>query len=207
MNSDYETRFGLIRHGQTVWNRERRIQGQMDSPLSADGRRMARMWGEQLAARSWNRILLSDLGRALETGQLMNETLQLTYCQDPRLREQDWGTWTGRTLADLFSLQSQEVREQEARGWDFRPPGGESRTEVLARAQKALICAQRMWPGEDILVISHEGVIKSLLYALCKREFLPAEPKLINGYQLHLLAVDGNSLRLEEVNALKLWKP
>lgn len=202
-----QNRFGLIRHGQTLWNAEKRIQGQRNSPLSEGGREMARTWGAQLATRPWDRMLMSDLGRAQETGQLMNATLQLPLCNDVRLREQEWGDWSGWRLPDLRIRQQQALQQQEERGWDFRPPGGESRTEVLARCEDALLSAHRRWPGENILVVCHEGIIKCLLYSLCKRKFLLSEPKLIKGYQLHLLQARENSLLLEEANALQLWTP
>ena len=63
------TRFGLIRHAQTVWNREKKVQGHRDSPLTADGERQASSWGLILSQFSWDRILASDTGRALTTGE------------------------------------------------------------------------------------------------------------------------------------------
>jgi len=204
LNPEPKTRFGLIRHGQTRWNAEKRIQGQHNSPLTEQGRKMALSWGKQLAAMGWNRILMSDLGRVQETGQLVNATLALPMFNDSRLREQDWGEWSGWTFPELFARRGQEVRQQEASGWKFRPPGGESRIEVLDRAQEALLAAHHRWPGENILVICHEGIIKCLLYSLSKRRFLPSEPKLIKGYQLHLLRAEADKLLLEQANALPL---
>jgi probable phosphoglycerate mutase len=199
------TRFGLIRHGQTLWNAEKRIQGRDNSPLSACGREMARTWGRQLAVLPWERMLMSDLGRVQETGQLVNATLHLPVFNDSRLREQDWGEWSGWTFPDLFTQQLEEVRRQEQRGWEFTPPGGESRQEVLYRSCEALLDAHKSWPGENIIVVCHEGIIKSLLYSLHKRKFLPSEPKLLKkGYQLHLLQACCDEILLEQVNALEL---
>jgi len=198
------TRFGLIRHGQTLWNAEKRIQGRADSPLSASGRDMARSWGKQLSVFSWNRMLMSDLGRVQETGYLVNASLGLPMFNDSRLREQDWGEWSGWTFPDLFARQLAAVQQQEQRGWEFTPPGGESRTEVLRRSEEALLDAHRRWSGENILVVCHEGIIKCLLYSLYKRKFLPSEPQLIKGYQLHLIQVCGDEVLLEEANVLEL---
>lgn len=165
---------------------------------------MAQIWGEQLEARPWDRLLMSDLGRVQETGQLVNATLGLPMFNDSRLREQDWGEWSGWTFPDLFSRQQEDVQQQEQRGWEFTPPGGESRSEVLQRSEEALLDAHNRWPGENILVVCHEGIIKCLLYSLHKRKFLPSEPKLIRGYQLHLLQVRADKLLLEKTNALEL---
>lgn len=147
---------------------------------------------------------MSDLGRVQETGQLVNATLGLPMFNDSRLREQDWGEWSGWTFPDLFARQLEAVQLQEQRGWKFTPPGGESRAEVLRRSEEALLDAHKRWPGENILVVCHEGIIKCLLYSLHKRKFLPSEPKLIRGYQLHLLQVRGHEILLEEANALEL---
>ena len=181
------TRFGLIRHALTVWNEKKCIQGHQNSPLSTTGRKMAAAWGNELQKFHWNRILASDLGRVQETSELINQRLQLPLHVDHLLREQNWGKWSGLSIPELFSLFKSEIAGQEAAGWEFRPPGGESRMEVLARAQQALRNATAKWPDENILIITHEGIIKSLLYHLLKRSFLPEEPEIIKAYQLHLI--------------------
>jgi probable phosphoglycerate mutase len=201
---DTPTTFGLIRHSLTLWNEEKRIQGRQDTPLSVRGKEMALAWSKELQARAWDRILASDLGRVQETVALVNRTLQLPVTEDPLLREQDWGAWSGLSFPELFAEHGAEVRQQERAGWDFRPPGGESRREVLARAESALLHAARKWPGQQILVVCHEGIIKTLLYHLLKRKFLPEEPKILTGYHLHLLEVRNNHLHLTAINVLPL---
>ncbi len=198
------TTFGLIRHSVTLWNEEKRIQGLQNSPLSETGRRMAAAWGRELHGLHWDRILASDLGRVQETVTLVNRELQLQVHDEPLLREQDWGAWSGLSFPELFARFGPEVKEQEAAGWDFRPPEGESRREVLARAENALQRAADTWPGQDILVVCHEGIIKTLLYHLLGRKFLPDEPKILTGYQLHLLQAGNGTTRLIRLNRLEL---
>jgi len=200
------TKFGLIRHSLTLWNEEKRIQGLQNSPLSEIGRRMAVAWGHELCGLHWDRILASDLGRVLETVELINQELQLPIHVDSLLREQDWGEWSGLSFPELFARFSPEVSKQEAAGWDFRPPNGESRNEVLDRALQALRNAADRWPGEVILIVCHEGIIKTLLYNLLGRKFLPEEPKILRGYQLHLLQVAENEPILIEINHLELTR-
>ena len=196
--------FGLIRHSLTLWNEEKRIQGRRNSPLSKTGRRMAEAWGRELRELHWDRILASDLGRVQETVDLVNRELDLPLHFDPLLQEQDWGEWTGLSFPELFARFGPEVRQQEAAGWDFRPPGGESRKEVLARGLTALNNAAHRWPGQQILIICHEGIIKTLLYYLLDRRFMPEEPGILEGYQLHLLQIHDNGLKLTRMNYLKL---
>ena len=198
------TTFGLIRHALTLWNEEKRIQGLQDTPLSARGREMAEAWAGELQGLPWDRILASDLGRVRETTAIINRVLELPVQFEPLLREQDWGRWSGLSFPELFALHGDEVREQEQAGWEFRPPDGESRTEVLARATEALSSAAARRPGQMILVVCHEGIIKSLLYHLLGRRFLPGEPKILSGYHLHLLRMRPRGLHLQGLNYLSL---
>ena len=205
MTDPFETtRFGLVRHAQTIWNREKKIQGQSDSPLTPDGKNQALHWGRLLPQVSWNRILASDIGRAMETAKIINQALNLSLQMDSGLREQDWGQWTGKTISQLKTDSPRELEEQVRAGWDFCPPGGEGRRSVLDRSRQTLRDAAEKWPGDDILVVTHEGVVKSVIYHLCGRKYLPGEPAIIKPYQLHWLVFDRKRLRLEKLNALAM---
>jgi broad specificity phosphatase PhoE len=198
------TRFGLIRHAETIWNRQKRIQGQSDSALTAKGKKDADHWGRQLSRYAWNCILVSDTGRAVETAAIINHHLQVPFNTDPRLREQDWGHWAGEAVARIESEELIKLDETERTGWQFRPPGGEDRFTVWARSQSALLDAAKRWPGETILIVSHEGVIKSLVYRLCNCGFLPGEAVLIEPRHLHWLTVSQGELHVHQLNALQL---
>lgn len=198
------TLIGLIRHAPTRWNEERRIQGQHDSPLSAAGRQAAEEWGSRLQTFEWHAILGSDLGRVVATVERINRVLRLPVRTDTRLREQDWGRWTGLTLAELKKNHKSELREQEGRGWLFTPPAGESRRQVLVRVSAALAEAHRSRPGGSILIVCHEGVIKCALYHILGRAFLPNEPRVVKPAHLHLLEQTEKGLYLYQLNALSL---
>ncbi len=200
-------RFGLMRHAQTEWNLAKRIQGRHDSPLTAAGKRQARNWGRLLKRFHWDRILSSDAGRARNTANLVNAYLKAPLEVDPRLQEQDWGAWTGYLEADIRRDYARQLTELTARGWDFCPPGGESRRAVWRRSHAALLEAAAAWPGATLLVVTHEGIIKSLCYHLSGRRFLPDEPPLIRPGHLHRLACRANrsELQIEQLNALALF--
>ena len=205
MHDQYNsTRFGLIRHAQTVWNREKKIQGHRDTPLTADGEKQASIWGQILAPFSWDRILASDVGRALATAEIINVSLKIPLTTDSRLREQDWGQWVGKTVRQIEAEAKRILDEQVNAGWDFCPPGGESRLSVLKRSQQALQVTAERFPGQNVLVVTHEGIVKSLIYHLCGRRFLPGEPAILKSYQLHRLVCDSSGLQIEAINALDL---
>ncbi len=207
IDSSTVTRFGLLRHARTLWNLEKRIQGRHDSPLSSKGEVAAREWGITLRAYPWDRILSSDAGRAVQSAELINAALQLPISFDPRLREQDWGGWTGKTIAQLGKEDPDELARQEAAGWDFRPPDGENRLQVWARGSRALTAAAERWPGQALLVVTHEGMIRCLVYRLYEREFLPTEPVLLRKDHLHWLAHANGVFRMEQVNGIALSAP
>ncbi len=198
------TRFGLVRHAETFWNRERRIQGQSGSPLTAKGKKDADNWGQQLSRFSWDCILMSDAGRAVETAARINHHLQAPIDSDPRLREQDWGQWTGQIITQIETEASNRLQPKHKAGWQFCPPGGEDRLSVWQRSHSALTEAAVRWRGDTILIVTHEGVVKSLIYHLSGRNFLPGEPALIKSYNLHWLIFSNNALRIEKINALAL---
>ena len=198
------TRFGLMRHAETLWNQERRIQGHRDSPLTDRGKKDADGWGRQLNRLRWDRIVGSDLGRAVETAAIVNYYLQVPFETDFRLREQDWGEWAAERMAEIESEALPGLDEAKRTGWQFCPPGGEDRISVWQRSHRALMAAARRWPGETILIVTHEGVIRSLIYRLCNRRYLPQEPALLKSRHLHWLIFDSDRLQIERINALLL---
>ncbi len=192
------TRFALLRHAETEWNREKRIQGQQDAPLTSYGRQQAKRWGLALGRYELDHMITSDLGRASLTGTLINQHLDLPRFEEPRLREQDWGRWAGLDFRNLLGVS--ELRAQEKMGWHFRPLEGESRLEVLERSRQALADAANRLEGQRVLVVTHGGVIKCLLYRLSHRAFLPEEPPLIEPYRLHWLSYDGQGFKIDRLN-------
>ncbi len=148
------TVFALVRHGETDWNRERRIQGSTDIPLNDTGREQARATGALLASRRWNAIVASPLSRAHETAQLIAGEAGLGEPElDARLAERDYGDAEGLTGA--------EIDARYPRGVDV--PGREAREAVAERAVAALHDLAARHPGEAVIVVAHGGVIRSVL--------------------------------------------
>jgi len=200
-SSKQQTVIALLRHGKTVWNEEKRIQGHENSPLSIDGALQVHQWGKFLSSVSIDRIISSDLGRVKETVAIIEKYIQNVPVEfDSTLREQFWGEWEGKTFAELHEFEGKELSRQIVAGWNFRPPGGESRVEVLQRVLPLLKGLTDRFPGENILVVSHEGIVKTVLYHLAGRAFLPNEKKLIEKRQLHLIVGENKKLTLGSLN-------
>jgi probable phosphoglycerate mutase len=195
---------GLLRHSRTVWNEKKMLQGQQDSPLSSKGQQMAIAWGKQLSSFGWDMILSSDLGRAVATAELINTSLNIPIHTNKKLREQDWGRWTGLTLEEIKKDEKRKLKQEIKKGWFFTPPGGESRKQVLNRATSAIVDCGIENPEKKILVLCHEGVIKCLIYSVLQRDFLPDEKKILAPYNLHLISVDDGAISLSKINSYQL---
>jgi len=204
MTDHPKTCFGLLRHAVTEWNQSRRIQGQSDSPLTMTGETLALRWGRLLAGKSWSRILSSDLGRARKTTELINQALNLPVTLDFRLREKDWGKWTGKTIVQLKTEFADIWAKQMPSEWDFCPPGGESFQNVWKRGMEALAAASGNWPGEEVLVVTHEGMIKSLIYHESTLSDLRKDGQCLMPYHLHRLTLLSGRLAVERLNYLNL---
>jgi probable phosphoglycerate mutase len=134
----------LVRHGETDWNADGRLQGQTDRPLSEEGRRQARRLAEALAAERVEAIYASDLSRSRETAEIVAARLGLQVVLDPGLRERDWGTWEGLT------------------------PDERERVELVAESaeqhQQRMLAALRRISGRHptgrVVVVTHGGSIR-----------------------------------------------
>lgn len=204
---DPTSTFGLLRHGQTEWNTLKKIQGSADSPLTEDGKMQTAEWGHTLQHFRWDRIICSDLGRVKETVAILNQTLQLPVTYDQRLREQCWGNWEGMTIPDIYEHYNEELTHQIGLGWEFTAPEGESRSAVRDRLFTALSEAAIKWPGQKILVVCHQGVIKSALYHLTNREFMPGEDPLLQHNKLHLISCIDGRFSTVKLNIPRLVEP
>ena len=177
----------LLRHADTAWSAEGRIQGRRDVPLSEAGR--AALAGFALPAECHGmRVVTSPLARCVETARLLGAREALC---DPRLVEMHWGEWEGRVLAELRAELGAPMRENEARGWDFRPAGGESPREVWARVRPWL--AELASAGEPTLAVTHRGVIRAMLATATGWDMRGAPPAKLDWRSVHFfrLAPDG----------------
>lgn len=147
----------LVRHGETDWNLARRIQGSTDVPLNETGRSQATATGRLLAQRHWDAIYSSPLSRARETASIIAEMIGLP---SPRPVEK----LVERAYGDAEGLADPELSTRFP--GDTPVPGRESRGAVLARVLPALVALAEAHPDETIIVVSHGGVIRSVLNAV-----------------------------------------
>lgn len=144
----------LVRHGETAWNSQRRIQGRTDIPLNDVGRGQAARTGRLLARRQWDAVVTSPLVRAFETGSIIAGELGLPEpTTDDRLVERNYGEAEGMDFEDM----------QRQFPGDTPVPGREKRSAVAARALDALMDVAHAHPEESVVVVSHGGLIRAVL--------------------------------------------
>jgi probable phosphoglycerate mutase len=154
----------LVRHGQSTWNHEHRIQGQLDPPLSEEGRRQAAQLGRRLSGRPFAGLYSSDLKRAFETSSVIGASVGIEPIPMPELREIYLGEWEGLHAEEIA------VRFPEAwTGWTTEPnwdlvSGGEGSAAFEARVEAALDVLFQRHPQGDVLVVTHGGVIQIALH-------------------------------------------
>ncbi len=146
----------LLRHGRTAWNLEGRVQGHTDIPLDEEGRKQARLTQSYLPRV--DAVYASDLRRATETAAILAEPLGLQVSVDPRLREVHYGRLEGRTWEEINRAWP-EARATIAWLQRGELPDGEAPLAALARMVAAMENVAERHPGQEVLVVSHGGVI------------------------------------------------
>ncbi len=153
------TRFCIVRHGETAWNAQRRIQGQLDIALNDTGRAQSRALAAVLAGRLFAALYASDLARARQTAQAAAETLGLEVRLSPVLRERHYGVFQGLTHDEARARHSDHYRRFECRDTHFGFDTGESLLQFQSRVMDGLSALARAHPGGDVLVVSHGGIL------------------------------------------------
>lgn len=153
------TRICLVRHGETEWNAERRIQGQIDIALNATGLRQAAAAGRWLKTAGIVALYGSDLKRAWATAQLIGEALGLVPQPVPELRERRYGVFEGLTYDEAKQRFPDGYAAFEGRNASYDFENGESLSEMFARVSGKLQMLAAAHCGESIAVVVHGGVL------------------------------------------------
>ena len=166
----------LLRHGQTDYNVAGRMQGHLDSVLTAVGHEQAAAAAPMLAALEPDRIVSSDLQRAVDTAEVVGAACGLPVKFDARLRETHLGLWQGRTVAEIDRDYPDAIATWRSDP-TWAPPGGESRVAVVARSRPVVEELDAEFADSDTvsttaLLVAHGGLIAGLVTGLLE---LPTE--------------------------------
>jgi probable phosphoglycerate mutase len=158
----------LIRHGETAWNAERRLQGHLDIALNAEGERQAAALGAALAGEQIDLVISSDLARARQTAEAVHLARGATDAGrvqlDPQLRERCYGGFEGLLYSEIAARFPLEFAAWQARNVDaVLPPGtnqGETFRSFFERATKAILGHAARHPGQTLALVAHGGVLE-----------------------------------------------
>ena len=153
------TRLCIVRHGETDWNAQRRVQGQIDIPLNAKGRTQAAALARSLASERFSAVYSSDLQRALQTAEPTASIQQLPIRRDPSLRERHFGVLQALTADEAQARHPQARLKHAARDPEYALESGESLAVFERRIGDCLEGLLRRHAGETILVVTHGGVL------------------------------------------------
>ena len=166
------TELWLVRHGQTDWNLEGRLQGQLDVPLNETGLQQVRSLAEQLKVSKFSAIFSSDLMRARQTAGIISEALGLPVVYDRRLREIHQGDVQGMLFSDVIQQFKDTLENRTKDPVYSRVPGGESVAELAVRFRE---CVDEIASGDydhPVLVVAHGLAIATML---CQARGYPME--------------------------------
>ncbi|MBL75715.1 MAG: hypothetical protein CL763_02165 [Chloroflexi bacterium] len=159
----------FVRHGETKWNAERRVQGHTDIPLHDRGRQSLQYTAKRLASINFDFVYSSDLVRATETAELILKANQLNRPEvniDPTLREVSFGDFEGMTWEEMSSTVDGLRLHQDMRNLDYAPPGGESYRDLLNRLAKFALLLETNHVRDNVLIVGHGAALRALVVKL-----------------------------------------
>ena len=151
----------IIRHGETEWNVAGRMQGRMDSPLTARGEVQAKRHGEVIhGLEGVDAMYVSSAGRTRHTADLVNASLGVSIAYSDALLERDCGTWQGKTLAEVAEFDQEGIVQRQTNPVDHRPGGGENLADMRARFEPLVA---ELMQVDRLAVVTHGVMSKVML--------------------------------------------
>lgn len=190
------TRILAIRHGETAWNAETRMQGQLDVPLNEVGRWQADRVAGALAEESLDALYSSDLARAMQTAEPLARVCGVPIVTDTGLRERCFGVFQGLTFAEVEARWPEQSRRWRRRDPDFAPEGAETLRQFSARCVGATLRLAAAHPGQTIALVAHGGVMDCLYRAATRIELQAPRSWLLGNAGINRLLYTPQGLTL-----------
>lgn len=157
------TQLYLVRHGETEWNREKRIQGWQDSPLTEKGVRNAELLAQYWNDMRFDAVFSSDRGRALQTASILSKASGVPVEKESAFREINFGAWEGKKVTEIREQDPKEYDNFWERPEEYKSVGGESFFEVRARILNRLKEIVSVYQNKKVLIVSHAVAIKTVI--------------------------------------------
>jgi len=187
----------LIRHAETPWNRERRMQGHIDTPLSEAGRAQAAALGQRLAGARFDALYSSDLARARETAGAIAQHTGSGIVADARLRERSFGIFEGLTYAEMAVQHPEDFARFDSRDPDYVMPGGESARTFWGRCLACLAEIGERHAGREVVVVTHGLVLDAVYREAHGLAYDEPRPVPLVNASINVFGYDGGAWRME----------
>lgn len=184
------TKFYLVRHGETHWNKIHRIQGWTNNPLNAKGKREAHNIARELKTHKFDTLYSSSLLRAMQTADIIAHHLQLTVIKEDAFKERRYGIFEGMFWNDIDMHAYHHYHH-------FQPPNGESQKQLFDRVISKLNELAAVHINQTVLIVSHGGVIRTIAM------HLGVIDKKDNTFFVH----NAGYISFEYIHARKRFKP
>ncbi|WP_319501626.1 histidine phosphatase family protein [uncultured Draconibacterium sp.] len=192
------TEITIIRHGETMWNVQKRIQGQRNSKLSENGITQAELVAKALAKREFDVLVSSDLERAVETAKIINKQLVLPHKYNANLRERSFGIFEGKNFAEIEEKYPEEFRRYKERNPEFVVPGGESIQQMYKRVTSEIESIACNFKDQKVLIVSHGLVLEMMMYRTFNLKLDEPRAFSINNSSISSFYIDGDNWFLKE---------
>ena len=192
------TEITIIRHGETMWNVQKRIQGQRNSKLSENGITQAELVAKALVKREFDVLVSSDLGRAIETAKIINKQLLLPHEYNANLRERSFGIFEGKNFAEIEEKYPEEFLRYKERNPEFVVPGGESIEQMYKRITSEIESVARKFKDQKVLIVSHGLVLEMMMYRTFNLKLDEPRAFSINNSSISSFYIDENNWFLKE---------
>ncbi len=192
------TEITIIRHGETIWNAQQRIQGHRNSKLSENGIRQAGLVAKALVKRDFDVLISSDLERAAETAGIINKLLQLPLEYNKNMRERSFGIVEGMTLAEMKEKFPREYRSYKEREPGFKFSGGESIEQLFNRVTSEIEAIARKFENKKVLIVSHGLVLETMMYKTFNIKLNSPRVFSINNSSISSFYIDRDNWFLKE---------
>ena len=195
------TRIFLIRHGETDWNKTKKLQGNSDVKLSAQGIRQAKLLAEHAPFEHVAAIYSSDLSRAFATAQILAEKFNLPVIKIPDLREMNYGDWEGNLISELIAATANGFENFFTAPENCTPPNGETFSQCQARVMNALKKIIAAHENQNVAVFSHGAAIRLTICAALEIPIHKIWAIAQFNTAINILRVDDGNFTLELLNS------